>query len=46
MPFVNTLAKQLMAHAAAQNLDLVGVCQSFRPHLEGGVKMLNSRLAP
>jgi hypothetical protein len=45
MPFVNTLAKQLMAHEAAQNLDLVGVCQSFRPHLEGGVKMLSSRFA-
>ncbi len=43
MPFVNTLAKQLMAYAAAQNF--VDVCQSFQPHLEGGVKMLSWRFA-
>jgi hypothetical protein len=46
MSFLNTLAKQLIGYAAARSLDWVGVCQGFRSHPEGGVKMPSSRFAP
>jgi hypothetical protein len=46
MPFINTLAKQLMGYAAVRSLDWMGGGQVLRSHLEGRVKMPSSRLAP
>jgi hypothetical protein len=46
MPFMNTLAKQLMGYEVVHSLDWMSEGQVFRSHLEGGVKRPGWRLAP